>query len=139
MKVLMVIERYSPIWGGAENQLRELCLHLVQNACEVSVVTRRWEWGMPARDLVDGVPVRRVGLSLGNIHGSLAFAVALFWYLLKHGRKTDIIHSHGAAALGGLCTLAARLTGSRCVAKIATAGRIESAAEVTTAKMICEE
>ena len=76
MKVLMVIERYSPIWGGAENQLRELCLHLVQNGCEVSVVTRRWEWGMPARDLVDGVPVRRVGLSLGNIHGSLAFAAA---------------------------------------------------------------
>lgn len=120
----MVIERYSPIWGGAENQLRQLCSHLARNGCEVSVVTRRWERGVPARDLVDGVAVRRIGLSLGSLPGSLAFAAALFWYLLKHGGKTDIIHSHGAAALGALCALAARSTGTRCVAKIATAGRI---------------
>lgn len=124
MKVLMVIERYSPIWGGAENQLQQLCSHLVRNGCDVSVVTRRWESNMPSRDLVDGVPVRRVGLMFSSIGGNLAFSAALFWYLLRHGRNTDIIHSHGAAVLGGLCTLAARLTGSRCVVKIATAGRI---------------
>ncbi len=124
LKVLMVIERYLPIWGGAENQLRQLCPNLLDAGCDITIMTRRWSENMPQSETIDGVPVKRVGLPIKGLAGTVCFVLALLWQLLRQGRKFDVIHSHGAAALGALCSLAARLSGSRNMSKIATAGRI---------------
>lgn len=120
----MVIERYLPVWGGAENQLRQLCPRLVDAGCEMTIVTRRWSRNMAVTELIDGVPVRRVGLPLKGWFGTAYFVLALFWYLLREGPRFEVIHSHGAAMLGALCRVAATLTGLRNMAKITTAGRI---------------
>lgn len=120
----MVIERYFPIWGGAENQLRQLCPKLFDAGCEITIMTRRWSKNMPHTETIDGVLVKRVGLPIEGRIGAACFALTLLWRLLRQRRKLDVIHSHGAAALGAVCSLAARLSGSRNMAKIATAGRI---------------
>lgn len=132
----MVIERYLPIWGGAENQLRQLCPKLFDAGCEITIMTRRWSKNMPETETIDGVLVKRVGLPIQGRIGAACFALTLLWRLLQQRRKPDVIHSHGAAALGALCSLAARLSGSRNMAKIATAGRITELRESLAGRLM---
>lgn len=124
MKVLMVIERYFPIWGGAENQLQQLIQHLCDLGCEIEILTRRWQKGIAAKELVNDIAVYRVGWPGKGRLATIVFILSLVWFLLRRGRKVDIIHSHGAAALGALGSLAARITRTHNIAKISTAGRI---------------
>lgn len=120
----MITERYFPIWGGAENQLQQLIPYLVRHGCRVEVVTRRWKKEMLKREIVNGTYVSRLGFP-GNGHFSaIVFTVNLVLYLLIHDRRADIIHSHGAVAMGAVGSLIARITGISNIAKIATAGRI---------------
>lgn len=124
MRIIMVIERYIPIWGGSENQLRQLSPHLTKAGYQVEVVTRRWHQNMLSWDIVDDVIVRRLGKPGEGRIATLYFVVVLFWHLLRKAGKNCIIHTHGAAALGAVGVLAARMRGAAVVAKIATAGRI---------------
>lgn len=124
MKVLMVIDRYFPIWGGAENQLRQLSKRLLDLGCHVTVVTRRWKESMLSRDCIDGIPVVRVGWPGTSLIATLGYILSLMYYLLRKRKAINVIHTHGAAALGALGSFAARITGLPNIAKIATAGRI---------------
>ena len=120
----MVTERYIPIWGGAENQLRQLIPHLVSKGCEIEVVTRRWHEEMSRKELVDGIRVHRIGSPGTGIFKTASFVFSLIIFLLFKCRDTQIFHSHGALKIGGLCAVAAKLTGKKNIAKIATAGHI---------------
>ncbi len=120
----MVTERYVPIWGGAENQLRQLIPHLVGKGCSVEIVTRRWHKEMPTKELIDGVMVNRIGIPGTSFLARIYFVFLLFWYLLLVGSRVDIYHSHGAVKMGAICWLAGVLNRKKNVVKIATAGHI---------------
>lgn len=124
MNILMVTEIYLPIWGGAENQLRQLIPHLVKKGCNVSVVTRRWHEEWLPEDYVDGVKVIRLGVPGRSRLGKIVFIFSLLKYLCVKRKEVDILHSHGSMNMGALCSLAGKLFGLRNVSKIATAGRI---------------
>lgn len=124
MKILMVIDRYFPVWGGAENQLRELSRRLLASGCKIIIITRRWKKDMLQYDVIDSIPVVRVGWPGCGQSETLRYILAMTYYLLCEGKKADVIHTHGAAALGAVGSLAAWFTGSRNIAKITTAGRI---------------
>lgn len=124
MRVIMLIDRYAPIWGGAENQLRQLIERL--NSCDMvcRVVTRRWTPDLPGKGKVDGVDVFRIGIPGKHLFATLTYAVSVLSYLLVNRSKWDIVHTHGAAALGVLGASAACLCRKKSVVKIATAGKI---------------
>ena len=124
MKVLMVTERYLPIWGGAENQLRQLIPHLIDRGSEVEIVTRCFHENMAAKENLGGVVVHRLGTPGTSVFAQLYFIICLFLFLLKAARTTDIYHSHGAVKMGAICWLVAFLCRKKNVAKIATAGHI---------------
>jgi glycosyltransferase involved in cell wall biosynthesis len=124
MNILMVTEIYLPIWGGAENQLRQLIPHLVKKGCNVSIVTRRWHQEWQPEDYVDGVKVIRLGVPGRSRWGKIAFILSLLKYLFIKRKEVDILHSHGSMNMGALCGLAGKLFGVKNVSKIATAGRI---------------
>ena len=124
-KILMVTERYIPIWGGAENQLRQLIPSLVEPGSQVSVVTRRWRRDMARFELVDGVPVFRLGIPGANPVATLLFISHLLFFFIFSGRKFDIYHSHGVVKMGVLCRIGAMCTGAKNVVKIATAGKVK--------------
>ncbi|MDH3347778.1 MAG: glycosyltransferase family 4 protein [Desulfobulbaceae bacterium] len=124
MRILMVIERYIPIWGGAENQLRQLIPHLTHKGCKVEVVTRRWDNSLSALEQVDGIKVHRLGIPGTGVLPTVVFILSLFLFLLTKGRHFEIFHSHGVVNMGVLCRLACMVTGKVNVAKIATAGKI---------------
>lgn len=132
----MVIERYFPIWGGAENQLRQLSRRLVDLGCKVTVVTRRWKKDMSIHDSVDNIPIVRVGWPGNGLIATLGFTASLTFYLLHKGKTATVIHTHGAAALGALGSLVSRLSGPPNIAKIATAGRIPKLARSLPGRLI---
>lgn len=125
MNVIMVIERYHPIWGGAENQLSQLVPHLQAQGCTVRVVTRRWHKDYRAREFRGSVEVIRVGAAGSGLLATCIFMAALSAFIIGHRKSIDIIHSHGAVNLGAFCAVIARLCRLKNVAKIATAGKIE--------------
>lgn len=136
MNVLMVIERYIPIWGGAENQLRQLCPHLIAAGCNIEIVTRRWHHNMEKQELVDGVLVHRIGIPGTSVLAKMLFVVMLIDFLLRAGRRTDIYHSHGAVKMGAICWLVAVICRKKNVAKIATAGHISQLLKSSIGRII---
>lgn len=124
MKILMVSERYLPIWGGAENQLAQLAPHLAGGGADVEVVTRRWKPEMVPRETMNGIVVRRIGVPGTGVIATVIFTILLFILLLREKRCFDVVHSHGAVKMGALIAAAAMFTRRPTVAKIATAGRI---------------
>jgi len=123
-KILMVTERYLPIWGGAENQLHQLIPHLVQQGCEVKVVTRRWHKHYPTQETLDNVDVFRLGVPGVGFLPTVVFIFSLIGYFWGKRNEIDVLHSHGAVKMGALCAIFARLLGLKNVTKIATAGKI---------------
>jgi glycosyltransferase involved in cell wall biosynthesis len=122
MNVLMIIERYAPIWGGAENQLQQLADCMVAFDCTSIVATRRWTADLSRYEKVDGITVCRLGVpGEGNIARFL-FIVALIAFALRRRSKFDIIHSHGAIQMGAVVSVIARCLNKKSIAKIATAG-----------------
>jgi glycosyltransferase involved in cell wall biosynthesis len=120
----MLIDRYLPLWGGAENQLSQLLRRLPTPDIDTKVVTRRWKREHPIRETIDGVEVVRLGVPGTHIIAAVSYVAMLVLHLLWHRRRWDVIHTHGAALLGVLGTGVARVCRRRCVVKIATAGRI---------------
>jgi len=136
MKVLMVTERYLPIWGGAENQLRQLMPHLIKRGCEVEIVTRRFHENMAVKESMDGVTVHRIGTPGTSLFAQLNFIACLFVFLFKATGKTDICHSHGAIKMGAICWVVALLRRKKNVAKIASAGRIPKLAKTVSGRLM---
>ena len=136
VRVAMVIERYLPIWGGAENQLHQLIPRLNAKNCRITVVTRRWRQSLLPQEKLDQVSVVRLGISGTGKLSTAWFVIALMSYIIRHRGQIDILHSHGAANLGALCALLARSLGMKNVCKIATAGKISALSRSNFGKLI---
>lgn len=136
LKVIMVIERYFPIWGGAENQLRQLLPRLTRLGIDVEIVTRRWDASMARTDLIDSVPVRRLGVPGKQRLATALFAMHTFLYLFRIADRKTVFHSHGAAALGALVNVATKPKRAKTLVKIATAGRITKLANSFFGKLV---
>lgn len=124
MNILMVTERYIPIWGGAENQLRQLIPHLTGLGCTIRIVTRKWQRTMLPMERIDNTEVFRLGIPGTGIVATSVFVFALLFFIVRQRAWIDILHSHGAVNMGALCRCGSFFLGKKNVAKIASAGRI---------------
>jgi glycogen synthase len=57
--ILLIPNSYPPILGGLQTVTHTLAQHLVRRGHEVQVVTNRYPRSLPAREVLDGVPVQR--------------------------------------------------------------------------------
>lgn len=124
MRILMVIDRYMPVWGGAENQLRQLLPHLIKKKCDCLIVTRKWKREWQRKTIVDQTEIYRVGICGKGIFSTLWYIVHLIYFIVYKRKTFDVIHTHGAAALGALACFAAIVSSHPVVVLIATAGKI---------------
>lgn len=115
--VLMLIQTFYPVIGGAEKQALELSRALAARGVKVTVVTRRIE-GAPAEETMDGVSVRRLAVIGSGAVDSFVFMVKSFFYLLRHAAEYDVVHVHLASSPAVAAVLAGRLTGKRTVIKL---------------------
>ena len=86
--------------GGAERWYRNLAERLAADGHEVTYLTlRQWERGEDPG--VTGVDVRVVGPRMDLYDGPghrrvlppLVFGAGVLWYLLRHGRRYDVVHT----------------------------------------------
>lgn len=124
MRILMVIDCYIPIWGGAQSALRRLNPYLTSLGCEISILTRRFEENMKTEEMIDNIPVYRVGWPGNNFFATVSYLLGLFFFTITHRDRFDIIHTQGAAALGAYGKLLAIITNKCNVARVSSSSRI---------------
>ncbi len=120
IRVTMIISRFPPCVGGTERQAFLLSRELVRTGLDVTVVTQRYDPDLPQREVMDGVPVHR----LGPI-GTSPFSVGLF--TLNSLRmiaklKPDIVHAHMIASPAVIALASSAWTGARSIVKAACSG-----------------
>jgi glycosyltransferase involved in cell wall biosynthesis len=101
MRICLVYDCLFPYTvGGAERWYRNLAERLVEEGHEVTYLTlRQWERGEqldvdPRVRVVAAGP--RMGLYTGGrrrILPPLVFGAGVFWHLLRHGRRYDVVHT----------------------------------------------
>jgi glycosyltransferase involved in cell wall biosynthesis len=103
---------YPHTIGGAERWYRNLALHLAEEGHEVTYLTLR-QWEPSEEPDLGAVNVIVVGPRMAlYAHGRrriappLVFGLGVFWHLLRHGRRYDVVHT---ASFPYFSLLAARL------------------------------
>lgn len=126
LRLAVVIPRYAPVFGGAENQCRLLNRHLLQSGLVsiVSLVTWRMRSTLPSREVIDDIPVRRLGAASTGRWGSYYFCVVAGAYLVARWRRYDVIHCHATSLLGFVVALVGWLTRRPVVLKLSTNGEL---------------
>jgi glycosyltransferase involved in cell wall biosynthesis len=116
----MVIQGFSPKIGGAELQLERLLPRLAERGVSAVVLTRAFG-GRPRRERVHGAEVVRTRVAGDGPLASAVYVATCLGYLLRHRRKLDLVHAHGALSEGAIA-LAARALGLPVLVKILRAG-----------------
>lgn len=120
--VLMVCQRFVPRHrSGAPLQALHLSRALLRLGHEVSVVTTEPGLSVPGRDVVDGVPVRRLPILTGAAERASAFA-AMASYVALRAPSGVVVHAHAASAASLGALAAARARGLPCLIKPSRAG-----------------
>lgn len=94
MTVLMLIDNYFPLVGGAEKQADALGWQFVENGVKVLVVTERKEKDWKAHELVNGIPVTRLSFPKVRVIGALILYIRLVTHLLRRKGEYDVIYVH---------------------------------------------
>ncbi|MEM3154016.1 MAG: glycosyltransferase family 4 protein [Candidatus Woesearchaeota archaeon] len=109
-KILVFTLAYFPFVGGAEVALREV-MNRLKNKYDFQVVTARMKM-LPSTEIIDGIPVHRMGFGIGWLD-KLLFLPCLILYGLFH--KADVVFGllENQAALAA--RVVARMQGAKCV------------------------
>ena len=118
MKVCVVYDcLYPHTVGGAQRWYRALAERLAERGHDVTYVTLR-QWPRGASAEVAGVDVRAVGPSMELYKEGrrrtlppLVFGLGVFWHLLRHGRRYDVVHTGSMPYFSLLAAIAVRRRG----------------------------
>ena len=89
--IVVLIDRYRPIIGGAQNNVHELSRRLVFKGFNVSVLTRIVFPGLKKEETLDSVKVNRFGAFPVRIISKLLCSIQIITYLIKHRREYDVV------------------------------------------------
>jgi glycosyltransferase involved in cell wall biosynthesis len=114
-KILMIIGQYYPIAGGAERECQKLSRRLAQEGMKVSVLTQYCK-GIPDDEVIDGIHVYR---KMRGWHlFEYTYMLSVFWFLLRHIGKYDVIQCFGLYLFIPPVALIRCLFGKRAIARI---------------------
>ncbi|HET6341079.1 MAG TPA: glycosyltransferase family 4 protein [Gemmatimonadota bacterium] len=126
-RLLLLLETYHPEIGGGESQGRLLAEGLMERGIPVTVLTRRSRRGLPRRETVGGVPVRRVGpAGRGRLRkwGLLLTVPPVLWAMRG---SSDILLVAGFRILGLPAILVGKACGKTCLLKAESNGEMSGA------------
>ncbi|MCX5785040.1 MAG: glycosyltransferase family 4 protein [Elusimicrobia bacterium] len=115
--VLMISQTFYPVLGGAEKQAFELSKALVEKGVNVTVITRR-TGALAAREIIDGVKIKRFKTFGSGALDSCVFMTRVFFYMLLNRAAYGAAHVHLASSPAVAAVLAGRLTGKKTVVKL---------------------
>lgn len=99
MNILMQCMYFPPEVGGLESHVYTLCRELVRRGHRVTMLTSRSRPGLPRREVIDGVDVRRVWLPSRTPVGWIAHAAATTPVHYRLSRNADLFHAQDFAAV----------------------------------------
>jgi len=111
LRVAIVTETYHPVVGGGETQARALARGLTRLGATAMVITRRSSDELAEAEIVDGVPVYRLGPTGRNHLNKWGLLFSAFPALLRHAHSYDVIFVSGFRILGLPAILAGKLLG----------------------------
>jgi len=120
--VCLLIGTFHPRVGGGETHARLLSRELKALGTPIFVLTRKHEPGLPSRDEVDGVELRRVGPSGFPRFGKYLMIPAALRALIQARNEFDIIYVCGLRVLGIAGILAGLLLHKRVVLRAEACG-----------------
>jgi glycosyltransferase involved in cell wall biosynthesis len=124
LRVCLLTETFHPVTGGGETQARALAEGLHALGAEVTLVTRRSDAALPAKETVDGVTVYRVG-PVGSGHLRKWGLVPTTLAALRRLRlRYDVMLVCGYRVLGIPAMLVSRASGKPCVLKADSQGEL---------------
>lgn len=128
IRIAVVIQRYFPIFGGAENQCRLLNEYLVTRGKVVTpfLLTRRIRSDLPRSEQVGGIPVLRLGFSGMSRWSQYSFYVFLSLHLLRQRRQYDIIHCHSTALVGSTVAAVGKILRKPVILKLSSNGVVRT-------------
>lgn len=122
LRVCLLTGSFYPVIGGGETYARNVARHLAARGVDIFVLTRRIISASPRTEVVDGVPVIRVGpsgkASLAK-YLMLPTAAAQLWRRRHH---YDVLLVSNFRALGPFAVVMAKLLGKRCVLRAGVCG-----------------
>ncbi len=131
-RVYICIDTFHPYVGGAEKQALAQGQSLHKRGYEVTIVTFRYERTWARREVIEGIPVIRVGgILLGDRKRlprtiqkvSYLLAILVMGWVLWHYRQHyDILHVYQLSLLALTTALVCRLTGKPIVIAVRSAG-----------------
>lgn len=125
--ILMVIERFSPIIGGAETQCLQISEAMIKKGLDVSVVTKRWFVYLKKKEVFgSGLTVFRIGIPKGGRFSDYFSGLSLLGFLIRNLKKFDIFYINGGLAniFGSTAILWGKILGRKVVAKLETPGEL---------------
>ncbi len=122
-RILVLIDRFYPIIGGAESQALSLASHLHKNNYGILVLTRQLTKDLKRFEKLNGIPIWRVPSSGFKKFSQYKFALLLPYYLFKFRDEYDIIHCSDIFSVIGLSSIvSAKLLNKKIVGRFTTIG-----------------
>ena len=120
MRVLMFATYFPPHYSGAAKQGLALAKELRTRGHLIEFVTIR-RGNDPYEDEHEGFKVWRLNMGGGSKHQEFRFWWNFFWFLVRHRKDFDILHSHGAYYFNSIVGPLAMLVGWKSLVKASMA------------------
>ncbi|GCE25381.1 hypothetical protein KDA_08650 [Dictyobacter alpinus] len=129
LRICMVAFLYAPIIGGAETRAAKQAHRLLEMGHQVVIVTLQHEKTWKKTELIDGVPVIRIGgsfnrrgrLRVGRV-GHMPIDLLMFLQLWRMRDSYDILHTIQLSPLSGVAALIGKLTKKPVIVSIPSTG-----------------
>lgn len=126
-RVLMVLNRFIPMVGGAERQCESLMAALTGRVSWVGMLTHRYDAGLARRVDWQGVSIQRLGLPAArSAQAPWTFYLSLVWALLRQRGRYDLIHCHTSGATGLLVAVMGWLLDRPVLLKLTVEGELRT-------------
>jgi glycosyltransferase involved in cell wall biosynthesis len=124
--VAVVIPRYAPVFGGSENQCRQLNQYLTRTAAVQIpfVVTKRIAPDLAREESIDGVLVHRLGKPGISRWSEYGFYCRAFLFLWRRRRQYDVVHCHATSIIGFVITMLSLVSGRPALLKLSSNGEL---------------
>lgn len=119
----MLIQRFYPHIGGAENQLRFLLPRLRARGIRPLVVTRQMGHA-PSYEVFEGTPVFRFAARGSKLRAGAAYVGSALAFLRQRRREIDVLHAHELLSPATLGVLAKWCGGPPLLVKVLRGGRL---------------
>ncbi len=108
LSAIFITGAYSPELSSGGLQSRAMA-RLLRGRVSVQVLTTATDPTLPARDMVDGIPVSRVTINLSSAWSRAVATVRMFTALLRILPRVDLVHIQGYSSKNILVSAMAKL------------------------------